>query len=89
MCGLQFKIISKKAHALHSFNKEYNNSDDISALQKMSKKSKNKFFEPTNETRNSDKTLRMMSPIHYGNAPSILVWNGEHITYLLRCSIET
>ena len=55
----------------------------------MSKKSKNKFFEPTNETRNSDKTLRMMSPIHYGNAPSILVWNGEHITYLLRCSIES
>ena len=55
----------------------------------MSKSQKNRFFEPTNETRNSDKTLRRMSPIHYGNAPSILVWNGEHITYLLRCSIET
>ena len=39
----------------------------------MSKKSKNKFFEPTNETRNSDKTLRMMSPIlrYYGIAQSI------------------
>ena len=37
----------------------------------MAKKSKK--FEPTNETRNSDKTLRMMSPIlrYYGIAQSI------------------
>ena len=49
----------------------FNSNDDFSALQKMSK---NQIFEPTNETRNSDKTLRMMSPIHYGIAPSILVW---------------
>ena len=49
----------------------HSNMVTICCITRVTQKSK---FEPTNETRNSDKTLRMMSPIHYGIAPSILVW---------------
>ena len=65
------KSINESAHTLHNNNI----ATTIWCITKIVQKSQN--FEPTNETRNSDKTLRMMSPIHYGIAPSI---HGEHIS---------